>query len=524
MKITVTPDKQSLFLSDLTVKETLQLELSFKVKTKNYYNHPAYKKRVWDGTINLFRGKRYISVGLWKELINVCEQYKLEYNNDFIYDIADSEIDKDEMVKYFNEFFKDAEKKPRYYQLDAVYIYAKYKRVICEIATGSGKTLLMYMIYKYFQHLYKQKDKSHRCLVIVPNVSLITQTYQEWIEEHNVGREPLKILLVSSDDLSHRKVNPMDYNVVIGTFQSLSKKDKIFFECFDSVLVDECHTAGTTSIKNIMSKTTNATYRLGMSGTTMVKNNDAESYGIQENLGPLLYEYKTKELIEDGYGTPAHIKMLILNYLSDDNREKLDMLLKRKNEDRGKILNHEKALVIANKKRLDYIVDLLVKTKKNTLVLYNSVEKEYGLKIKDAIRELDTDKDVYYVEGGTKQELRQIYKQKMEKGDNVILIASFGTTATGISIKNIHNIFMVESYKSEKIVKQTIGRGLRQLTGKEKVNIYDIVDDFRYYVYDKNGKRVLKTKRKNILLKHAEERMKIYIREGHQLTKHKINL
>jgi superfamily II DNA or RNA helicase len=177
-------------------------------------------------------------------------------------------------------------------------------------------------------------------------------------------------------------------------------------------------------------------------------------------------------------------------------------------------------LVIENKKRLDYIVSLIIKAKKNTLVLYNSVEKEYGLKIKEAIRELETDKEVFYIDGSTKQELRNIYKKKMETDENIVLIASFGTTSTGISIKNIHNIFMVESFKSEKIIKQTIGRGLRQLKGKEKVNIYDIVDDFRVYKYNKQGEKVLKYKRKNLLLKHAEDRMQIYINEGHKLSKY----
>jgi len=520
MRIVLTEDKQNLYISELSSTEKLQLELSLKIKTKNYYNHPLYKKRVWDGTINFLKYGNYVSVGLWKELLKICETYNFDYNSDFIYNIVDDQITQDNVDAFFEDFFKDSVIKPRYYQKEAVFVYAKYKRAICEIATGSGKTLLMYMIVKYFQHLYKLKNKTHRCLVIVPNISLITQTYQEWVEEHNVGREPLKILLVSSEDVSHRTKNTEDYDVVIGTFQSLAKKDKKFFSVFDSVLVDESHSAGTTSIKNIISKTPNAEYRMGMSGTTLVKNGDSESFGIQENLGPLLYEYKTNELIEDGYGTPAHIKMIILNYLSESNREKLYDIVRRDGVDMGKVLHLEKSLVIENKKRLDYIVSLIIKAKKNTLVLYNSVEKEYGLKIKEAIRDLDTNKEVFYIDGSTKQELRNIYKEKMETDENIVLIASFGTTSTGISIKNIHNIFMVESFKSEKIIKQTIGRGLRQLKGKEKVNIYDIVDDFRVYKYNKQGEKVLKYKRKNLLLKHAEDRMQIYINEGHKLSKY----
>ena len=39
-------------------------------------------------------------------------------------------------------------------------------------------------------------------------------------------------------------------------------------------------------------------------------------------------------------------------------------------------------------------------------------------------------------------------------------------------------IFLVESYKSEVLIKQSLGRGMRKMEGKEKVNIIDFVDDF----------------------------------------------
>ena len=43
----------------------------------------------------------------------------------------------------------------------------------------------------------------------------------------------------------------------------------------------------------------------------------------------------------------------------------------------------------------------------------------------------------------------------MEKNDDVIIVASYGTFSTGISIKNIHNIFFTESFKSEVIIRQS---------------------------------------------------------------------
>jgi len=93
----------------------------------------------------------------------------------------------------------------------------------------------------------------------------------------------------------------------------------------------------------------------------------------------------------------------------------------------------------------------------------------------------------------------------MEKGEDVIIVASYGTFSTGISIKKIHNIFFTESFKSEVIIRQSIGRGLRKHHSKSHVKIYDFVDDFRY---TNDGSEWM-----NYVYRHGIERRKIYREE-----------
>jgi type I site-specific restriction endonuclease len=102
----------------------------------------------------------------------------------------------------------------------------------------------------------------------------------------------------------------------------------------------------------------------------------------------------------------------------------------------------------------------------------------------------------------------------MERNDNKIriLVASFGTFSTGISIHKIFNIFLTESYKSEVIIKQSIGRGMRLFEGKDAVNIIDFVDDFTY-----RGQQ-------NYIMKHAEVREDIYAREKFKYKKIRVKL
>lgn len=87
-----------------------------------------------------------------------------------------------------------------------------------------------------------------------------------------------------------------------------------------------------------------------------------------------------------------------------------------------------------------------------------------------------------------------------------------GTLSTGISINNIHNIFLVESYKSEVIIKQTIGRLMRLYKDKDFATVVDFVDDFSY------------KKKKGIIFKHSEERKKIYKKDNYPIEEFKIKL
>jgi superfamily II DNA or RNA helicase len=60
---------------------------------------------------------------------------------------------------------------------------------------------------------------------------------------------------------------------------------------------------------------------------------------------------------------------------------------------------------------------------------------------------------------------------------------------------------MLESFKSDRIIRQTIGRGMRLHAGKDRVTIWDFVDDFS--LGDDN-----------YLLKHGKERIKTYQEQG----------
>lgn len=497
MLVKLMDNKNFLQVVECSDIEFKQLQFSFRKKIKNWRFHPQVKRKLWDGYMTFMDSAGRIPVGLWNELIQVSKEHGFAVNfEDF--DLFKSPYTKEEYLSWIEatSFFdkKGNKIEPREYQVDSVWAILKYKFSISEIATSAGKTLIMYMVMAFLRH----KGLLKRMLIIVPNISLIIQTYEDFLDYSNKDTS-LHIQMISGE--TSKELDP-NSQVVIGTFQSLVKQDLTFFEGFDSVCVDEAHFTQAKSVKETLAKCRNVVYRFGLSGT-LEKDDFAERLTLQAYLGPMINKVSAEFLFKNKFATPVQVKVIKLNYMDDEIREKLSEIRKRRTSiDGAKILDIERKIVIESKERLNYICDLVNQTKKNTLVLFHNVKADYGKKMQERLFEISKDKDVFYIDGETDVDKREYFKQSLEEGENKVLIASFGTFSTGISVKNIHNIVFAESFKSDKIIRQSIGRGMRLHESKTKTNIIDICDDFTY-----NGD-------KNFLIRHMERRLEIYDSQG----------
>jgi superfamily II DNA or RNA helicase len=342
--------------------------------------------------------------------------------------------------------------------------------------------------------------------MIVPSTNLVFQGSEDF-EDYGLHKLGSKIQQIGGGSKLREGCD-----VIIGTFQSLVKQDQEFFEESDLVFVDECHHTNSMSIKKIVAHCMHSRWRFGLTGT-LTKRGTADYLTIQQFLGPLIVEISPSFLFDNNYATPVSIKVVIMDWLEKEYKDKLaDLKLNNNNLEGNEVYNLERKLVVESKKRLNYVVDFINKTSKNSLVLFQSVKDEYGKQIWNLLREKNSEKEVFYVDGDTSEGLREEYKSRMASGNNKILIATYGTFSTGISINNLHNIFLVESYKSEVLIKQSLGRGMRQMEGKEKVNIIDFVDDFSSPKYQ------------NYLMKHSEARIQIYKNESFEYKIYKVKL
>jgi superfamily II DNA or RNA helicase len=501
LKFRATEDLQWLLLIDYTEEvDRKQLEISLTKKIHNHFFHPLVKKKHWDGSI-CFVDKRgpvwRVPSGLWAEVFEICEKYKIEVEIEGLDRIIEESLTLEDFTSWCDEFFSDKELKPRDYQIEAAWRIVKFRQSVLEIATSSGKTLIAFIVLAYL----KRVKRINKFLMIVPTTQLVMQGAEDFEEYGLKDLDDCQIQLIHGGNK-----NKIPSGLMIGTYQSLVKQDDSFYEGVEAIFVDESHQTHSKSIKEVVSKCKDSRYRFGLSGT-LTNRNSAEYLTIQQFLGPLIMEISPKFLFDNKYATPVNIKIVKMDWVNPDIKEKLYELRqqsKKKSDESiegNEIFNIERKLVVSSDLRLDYVTQFILKTSKNSLVLYQSVGDGYGRRIYDKLRELQSEREVFYIDGDTEPERRDYYKKQMEEGTNKILVASFGTLSTGVSIKNIHNIFLTESYKSEVLIKQSLGRGMRLYEGKEKVNIIDFVDDFSH---NSNA---------NYLLKHCFERIEIYKRE-----------
>jgi superfamily II DNA or RNA helicase len=511
VKLRVTADKKFLQVVDSTQLELEQLQHSFTKKVDNWF---IIKKKMkhWDGEVKFIDRYNRVPLGLWQEVKKLADKYHFHLEIEGADIFTNKDYDRDDFDHWANEYFREAQKDnfyPRDYQLEATRRILKYRFCTEEISTSGGKTLIAFMFFKYLF----DKGLIKNMLYVVPNINLVTQTEEKYYEyEDRCGKRPS---WKSDCVFGGRKSEGPLANIVFGTFQSLSKKSVDYFSQFDAVCIDETHHAKANSIKTILVKCHNADYKFGLTGT-LPKEGSCDSFTIQSYLGPKVYELHSADLISAGNATPVHVIGIELDYLDSKLKKSLYDLRKVPGEEKdgAKLLVLEKDTARDNRKRFNYICNTIAKSTKNSLVLFGDIKNSYGRSIYDWLRE-NTEKRAYYIDGGTKVDNREYYKHKMEEEEDVILVASVGTFSEGIDILNVHNIYIVESNKSEYIVRQILGRGMRLMPGKEKIQVIDFSDNYEYG----SGYQ-----RKNYLMRHADERERIYKEKKFPFKRFKVKL
>lgn len=517
MRIDITKDNQFLYLSNMYPYEMNLIRGNFTKEIDNAW-FLKKKSKFIETTRCFVSDLGYMPVGLWVDLLAYCKQAGIpcEYSQDFIAYLNEmNKLTLDDFKAYVNDMFEGAENEdgkpfaPYEYQVEAAYNILKYKCASAEISTSAGKTLISFIIFKYIL-----EHNAGKCLYIVPSVDLATQSAEKFeLYESYLKKHPKAWTTgILKSGLKKAEKNAVETcDILFGTFQSLANKEPEFFDKFKSLIGDECHHISAVSIRKIIGQCKNLEYKIGVTGTYQ-KPNSVDNLNMKSYYGPHVYTLTADSLInKEKSATPIYIVFQILSWATEDEKQMLWQARNIKSMGAAnidytvgtKLLRQEQAFINASFKRLQFISEMAIKMKNNTLLLFGDVKNGYGKHIYNYIRDY-SGKQVYYIDGTTSNDKREYYKQQCEedKTGNTVLVASIGTFGEGIDISNIGSIFLVNSAKSERIIRQICGRGLRLCPGKDKTVLYDFVDDMRY---SETGKYY-----DNYMWTHYKERKKIY--------------
>lgn len=462
--------------------------------------------------------------GLWKTVIDYLDTNSISYNSglDNKFKRTDFSLTLDDFTNYIKSWNLNIN--PRDYQIKAAWTILHYRMSLSQLATRAGKTLIAYIVFRYLlEHGYK------KILMIVPSIQLVKQgvedmkEYQEFFQAETVWAK------------SEYCESP---NLTIGTYQSLvqraDKRNKKYnpkwFEGYDVILVDECHHLVCKSINTILGLDfmKNVRIKFGFTGT-LPKEHTIESFCCHSLMGPTIQDLSPMELVDGGVLAKPNITQIRINYTVDEtlkdyiecgeylnsnykmvNGKKISLPKELKNftmqhekvlpfaiEQTKKLLEPkeymsylvdlckakgsnllmlEQMLVHRSQKRIDIMDKILFGLDKNVIVFCHHTE--YLRYLAKHFEEKFPDRKVLIIDGTANLKKRQKVIDEMLVNNNCILVASYGCCSTGITFKNVDYGIFAQSFKSEIIVKQSIGRLMLKTNEKDEFYLYDLVDIF----------------------------------------------
>ena len=425
---------------------------------------PAYRNRVWDGKIRLANPLiRLLYCGLLPQLYQFCQSrgYELELDGDF----GDTEFSLLEAESFIKKL--EPKHQPRDYQIEAFVHGVRKRRALLLSPTGSGKSLIIYLLACYYRT---------KTLIIVPTTSLVHQMASDF-EDYGLPKGMVHKIMSGEE-------KDTDKPFVVSTWQSIYKLPKKWFQQFNVVIGDEAHLFKAKSLTSILSAMDNCKYRFGFTGT--LDGTQTHKLVLEGLFGAVRKVTTTADLMEQKHLAELTIKALVLKYPQEVRKTMCKAEYQA-----------EMDFLVRSDSRNKFIKNLALSLKGNTLLLFQYVEK-HGKVLHDMISQDAIDRRVFFISGDVDGEKREEIRRIIETEKDAIIVASYGTSSTGINIKNLSNVVFASPSKSRVRNLQSIGRGLRTTDTKTTATLYDIADDLSW------------KSSKNHTLLHFVERIKIY--------------
>ena len=517
------------------------------------YIQPATQQKIY-----------YCSIGLWQDIYKFFKANNVEFDGlDQKWFKRKLKHSFEEFKEVVNSWgLKIA---PRPYQYEAAYKILQWNKSISELATRAGKTLIAYMVFRYcIEHLgmknilmivpsvdlVKQayNDFSEyaeffhtECIwgggKEVQSSNLTVGTFQsliKYIERGSSKYNPSffdKFDCVFVDEVHRAKAAQIKNiisqefmrNVIIafGMTGTLPAEKSIEHYCIFSLLGAKIQAITTKQLKDAgyISDIEIFQYRLHYNDFEKTKQTwikcveyALSNYDLTEDKKKIELPEDKKEYLLRYSKTPspglisAKSSIFSNSEWSDLRKEYeyINLLKTIVSDSTGtNSLALERMMIHFFEERIDLLIDdVIPKCPNNMLILAHHTEY-----INHIVKRIESvygeSRHIVKITGSVTAKKRDAIKQLLKEHNDCILVASYGCMSTGITLANLCYGVLFESFKSDVVNMQSIGRGLGLSDMKEKYILYDFVD-----VFDNNIT--------NKIFLQGLARIRIYNRESNQ--------
>ncbi|WP_194822490.1 EcoAI/FtnUII family type I restriction enzme subunit R [Micromonospora sp. S-DT3-3-22] len=388
----------------------------------------------------------------------------------------------DQQLRNFNNTPREA----RYYQKVAVNravhaITRGDKRILLTLATGTGKTLVAYLIVAKLRRAEWTGGRPPRVLYLADRSMLIDQPKDEYFIQ-GFGDVVHKI---------ERGVAARGRDIYFALYQTLDRgNDQPLYKRYDSdyfdlIIVDECHRGSArdeaqwSKILKYFSPST----QIGMTATPINKR-DADTYNY---FGDPVYEYSLAQGIEDGYLAPYRVRKARLNVDIMGWRPTAGQRDIYGNEIPDRLYtpkDHERVLAILERteEAAAYLTNYLRETDRLGKTIVFCENNDHAHRMRQALTNANYDMVQRYPDyvcritdddGDPGRALLDRFK-KIDTDEPVIAVTSRLLT-TGVDMPSVRNIVLFRRIGSMPEFKQIIGRGTRVCEDVRKSS-FDIID------------------------------------------------
>ena len=431
---------------------------------------------------------------------------------------------------------------PRPYQYEAAYKILQYKQSVSQLATRAGKTLIAYMIFRYEMEylgmkrilmIVPQVDLVKQAYNDFKEYAEFFKTECVWaggklVESANISVGTFQSLIKFLDrrspkynpkffdgydcvfvDETHRATanqiktiisQPFMKNVKIafGMTGTLPKEGTIDHFCLHSLLGAKIQTIKPKElmdagyIAGIDITQVRLTYKdVPLQRELYIKCAEYALSDFELETDPETGKKKKIKLPEPQfliqhkkklpYGIDMAKRTIYGNPFVDEEKHKEEYVEVLKNiikdSTKTNYLVIEKMMAHFMEQRIDYLCNkILPECTHNTILFCHHTE--YLKHVAKAIKKRFPERHIVTIFGSTTSKKRDEVKKLLSENNDCILVASYACVGTGLTLSNLCYGILFESFKSETINMQSIGRGLGLSEMRDKFKLYDIIDVF----------------------------------------------